>query len=72
MYELAPNVNYDLDSIEERNIGMGIDQLFKKWGNIAVSLQSYFDTVDDYSEVFRTQGYAKREKKEIKKLLNDL
>lgn len=72
MFELSPNANYNLDSIEERNIGMGIDQLFKQWAAIPLSLQSYFDTVDDYSEVFRTQGYAKREKKEIRKLLNDL
>lgn len=63
---------YTLEEIEARNIQMGVDQLYKAWTDWVLTLESYIDTVDDYSEVFATAGYADKEKRTLRQFVADM
>lgn len=60
-----------LDDIETRNIEMGLIQLADAWSEGRLAVKSIHDTLDDYDEIFRTQGELKKEKRELKQMLRD-
>lgn len=60
MLLLSPNSEYPLDGIEKRNIEMGIEQLCDAWTSPTLMYQSTMDSVNDYDEVFATQGFKRK------------
>ena len=60
-----------LDAIETRNIEMGLLQLADAWSEGRLAVTSIHDTLDEYDELFRTQGELKKEKRELKQMLRD-
>lgn len=72
MTMLVPDYDYELDEVEDRNIELGLRQLIDAWADYETELQSLMDTVDDYSEIFATEGHRKKEKREIGKMIERL
>lgn len=69
MDELAPDtVGFDLSSLEERNIAHGLDQLMEAWTDPSLMYASTLDTVEDFSEIFRTKGEQKKVRREISEI----
>lgn len=66
--ELTEPVNYALDEIEERNIGMGLDQLAEAWADPMTLYGSTADTAGEYAEIFRTKGEMKKAQREINEI----
>ncbi len=52
--------SYKLDSVEDRNIEMGIEQLVEAWGDATTLYRSMSETAGDTPEIFATKGYMKR------------
>ena len=63
---LAPETdNYQLDSTEERNIDLGLQQLMEAWLDPELLYSSASGAVDDYEEIFATKGFVKKVQREI-------
>ena len=63
---LAPETdNYQLDSTEERNIDLGLQQLMEAWLDPELLYSSASGAVDDFDEIFATKGFVKKVKREI-------
>lgn len=71
MKALSPDSEYDLESLESRNIENGLEQLFEAWMNLDTLYDSVSDTVGDYNEVFRTKGEQKKAMREIAEIKVD-
>ena len=66
MMLLAPETdNYQLDSTEERNIDLGLQQLMEAWLDPELLYSSASGAVDEYEEIFATKGFAKKVQREI-------
>ena len=66
MMLLAPETdNYQLDSTEERNIDLGLQQLMEAWLDPELLYSSASGAVDDYEEIFATKGFVKKVQREI-------
>ena len=63
---LAPETDdYQLDSTEERNIDLGLQQLMEAWLDPELLYSSASGAVDDYEEIFATKGFVKKVQREI-------
>lgn len=56
---------YDLDSVEQSNIEVGILQLAEELANSDLILQSVVDVLPEYGEMFRTKGEMKKAQRQI-------
>ena len=66
MTALAPDTEgYELDTIEERNIQNGLQQLCDAWIGTNTIFGSTMAAVEEYGEVFRTKGEQKKALREI-------
>ena len=66
MMLLAPETdNYQLDSTEERNIDLGLQQLMEAWLDPELLYSSASGAVDEYEEIFATKGFVKKVQREI-------
>lgn len=66
MMLLAPEIEpIQLDSVEERNIDLGIQQMMDAWMNPELLYSSTEDAVADYEEIFATKGFMKKALREI-------
>ena len=52
-------------ALDERNIEMGLTQLTEAWIDPTTLYNSTMDTVEEYSEIFRTKGEMKKSLREI-------
>lgn len=58
---LSPETaTYKLDSHEERNIALGINQLRERWVSPDLPFNATMQAVEDYDELFRTPGERKK------------
>lgn len=62
---LAPESQYDLSSLERRNIELGLTQLCEAWLDPSLLYNSTMQSVEDYKEIFRTTGEHKKAMREI-------
>ena len=63
---LAPETDdYQLDSTEERNIDLGLQQLMEAWLDPELLYSSASGAVDEYEEIFATNGFVKKVQREI-------
>jgi len=69
---LAPEVStYSLDSLEERNIEMGVQQLMELWISPDLPFDSTIKAVEDFSDdIFSTPGHAKKAMRELADMRN--
>lgn len=69
---LAPEVStYSLDSLEERNIEMGVQQLMELWISPDLPFDSTIQAVEDFSDdIFSTPGHAKKAMRELADMRN--
>ena len=66
MMLLAPETdNYQLDSTEERNIDLGLQQLMEAWLDPELLYSSASGAVDEYEEIFATKCFMKKVQREI-------
>ena len=59
-YAIEPMTDYELDSIEVKNIKVGIEQLEENWMSSRTLYGSAIDVFDEYDEVWRTPGEQKK------------
>ena len=73
MLLMAPDCDgYKLDSDEERNIALGLDQLRELWISSDLPFDATIAAVEDYDEdIFRTRGEAKKSIRELSEARND-
>ncbi len=62
---LAPDSEYPLESTERKNIEFGLTQLCDAWIDPTTLYTSTMQSVEDYEDVFATQGHKKKALKEI-------
>ena len=62
---LAPESQYELSSLERRNIELGLTQLCEAWLDPSLLYNSTMQSVEDYKEIFRTAGEHKKTLREI-------
>ena len=63
---LAPDTaGFELDSMEEKNIAHGLNQLQEAWTNPALMYDSTSVSAADFEEIFRTKGEHKKVLREI-------
>lgn len=69
---MAPEVStYSLDSLEERNIEMGVQQLMELWISPDLPFDSTIKAVEDFSDdIFSTPGHAKKAIRELADMRN--
>lgn len=65
LVDTEPKLDYELSSVEVKNISWGIEQLSLAWLDLKTVYGSTVQTVSDYSEVFRTRGEQKKAMREI-------
>lgn len=66
---LAPlTVNYTLSSTEQKNVDLGLNQLFDSLTDPHLIFNATKANVEDYSEIFRTKGEMKKTLDEIAKV----
>ena len=66
MMALAPETEpIKLDSVEEKNIDLGLRQLMEAWLDPELLYSSTSETVEDYDEIFATRGFQKKVLREI-------
>ena len=63
---------YPLDTLEERNIALGIEQLQDAWVDTSEHLNATVKTMLNYDEVFRTKGEMKKAIREIEDLRDEI
>lgn len=70
---LAPETeNYRLESTEEKNIAMGLNQLRELWVSPDLPFDATIAAVEDYhDEIFRSTRQARKSIQELKKMRND-
>ena len=73
MLLMAPDCDgYKLDSDEERNIALGLEQLRELWISSDLPFDATIAAVEDYDEdIFRTRGEAKKSIRELSEMRND-
>lgn len=73
MLLMAPDCDgYKLDSDEERNIALGLQQLRELWLSSDLPFDATIAAVEDYDEdIFRTRGEAKKSIRELSEMRND-
>lgn len=73
LIELAPETeNYELDSTEERNVAMGVEQLEELWVSPDMPFDATIKAVEDYQdEIFSTVGNAKKAIRELSEMRNN-
>ena len=57
---LLDDTRYELDSTEDKNISVGIQQIIEIWANPANYYDSTTATIQDFEEIFRTRGEMKK------------
>lgn len=62
---LSPESQYELSSLERRNIELGLTQLCEAWLDPSLLYNSTMQSVEDYKEIFRTAGEHKKTLREI-------
>ena len=67
---MAPETRgYTLDSTEERNIALGVEQIAELWVSPDLPFDSTIQAVEDYQDdIFRTKGFAKKAMRELAEL----
>lgn len=68
-YAIEPMTDYELDSVELKNIQVGIEQLEENWMSSRTLYGSAIDVYDEYDEVWRTPG---EQKKAIGKIMENM
>lgn len=68
---LDPDVDFKLDPVEKRNIEIGLTQLCEAWLDPDLLFSSTMQSVEDYDEIFRTQGYQKKALRELADVRNE-
>jgi len=63
---------YPLDTLDERNIDLGIEQLQDAWVNTSEHLNATAKTMLNYEDVFRTKGEMKKAIREIEDLRDEI
>lgn len=63
--QLTDQTHYVLDSTEDRNIEMGMEQLAQAWANPDNIFDSVMASIPEYAEIFRTKGEMKKALREI-------
>ena len=63
---------YPLDTLEERNIALGIEQLQDAWVDTSKHLTATAKTMINYEEVFRTKGEMKKAIRVIEDLRDEI
>lgn len=73
MLLMAPDCDgYKLDSGEERNIALGLEQLRELWVSSDLPFDAAIAAVEDYDEdIFRTRGEAKKSIRELSEMRDD-
>ena len=73
MLLMAPDCDgYKLDSDEERNIALGLEQLRELWISSDLPFDATIAAVEDFDEdIFRTRGEAKKSIRELSDMRND-
>ena len=72
MIDLAPDTSdIDMSSLERRNISLGLEQLMQAWTDPSLMYDSTMDTVDDFCEIFRTNGEQKKALREISEIRSE-
>ena len=62
---------YKLDDADERNIELGIRQLREMWASPDLSFNATMQAVEDYDELFRTQGERKKALRELAEMRDE-
>jgi hypothetical protein len=66
MMLLTPETEaFKLDSVEQRNIELGLEQMMAAWLNPELLYNSTSVAVEDYEEIFATKGFVKKVQREI-------
>jgi len=70
--QLAPETSgYKLDSDEERNIQLGVEQLMELWVSPDLPFDSTIHAVEGFSDdIFATKGFAKKTMRELAEMRN--
>ena len=62
----------ELEDLEQKNINLGLQQIFDAWGDTSMHLEVTASTIADYDEVFRTKGEQKKARRGIIELMKEL
>ena len=62
---------YELTSLEQKNIQMGLDQLQEEWTSMATIRGGLNEAIEAYDEVFRTRGEQKKALRQVAEMLED-
>ena len=73
MLLMSPDCDgYKLDSDEERNIALGLEQLRELWVSSDLPFDATIRAVEDYDEdIFRTRGEAKKSMRQLAEMRDD-
>ena len=61
---------YELTSLEQKNIQMGLDQLQEEWTSMATIRGGLNEAIEAYDEVFRTRGEQKKALRQVAEMLD--
>lgn len=69
---MAPETKgYTLDTVEERNIALGVEQIMELWISPDLPFDSTIQAVDDFSDdIFASRDHAKKAMRELTELRN--
>ena len=59
---------YELTEQEQRNIQLGLDQLWDAWVNLETMRDSLYSTAEAFDDIFRTKGEHKKALRQIKQM----
>lgn len=62
---------YELTSLEQKNIQMGVDQLQDEWTSLATIRGGLNEAIEAYDEVFRTKGEQKKALRQVADMRED-
>lgn len=62
----------ELEDLEQKNINLGLQQIFDAWGDTSMHLEVTAATIADYDEVFRTKGEQKKARREVIELSQEI
>lgn len=62
---------YELTSLEQKNIQMGVDQLQDEWTSLATIRGGLNEAIGAYDEVFRTKGEQKKALRQVAEMRED-
>lgn len=66
-----PKLTFKLSQTEDRNIELGIRQLYEKWSDPKMLYESAITTTENFDDIFRTKGENKKARREIAELLKE-